>query len=238
MHIIFDANTIISEYNHWTTAYKTFSRICKLRGYKLLIPRIAYLEAERRYISYLKEYLDKHQKFIESIDISHLESSSILNIEEELRPLLSSYAESIVGREVGFQVEILNNKDVDIQTALRRTSPPIRPINRIKEKPEANIRDTLIWIAILDLIDSKNGNFVFVSGDNDFSNRDEISTRENIDPRRVDSSKLALDSSLDKEVQHRLGTSGSFKYYANLIYFLDSISSELLPAEEELLNME
>ncbi len=176
MHIVFDSNTLIEEFNQDSMAWKTFSRLATAQGHTLVIPRIVYLESLRHYISTLDRHVADYLKFMESIQYAYMGLGELNDVPADLaRQFAGSYSHRLIEEDKGFPVTIIENHRTDMEVALRRVVPAQRPINAKSgsKKPETNIRDTLIWLSILQYIEGKTENFVFISADSDFGDQDE-----------------------------------------------------------------
>jgi PIN domain len=205
-----------------TAAFAAFVRLSTTNGYSLRIPHIAYLEAARKYFLAIDKYQADIDSLLEFSGKTIAGPGQLSEAAVDVANLMSRHGHLLWGMARKFDAALVYNKPIHKDMALSRIlnlKPPIK-------RDHINTRDTLIWLSVLNYVEEHEGEFVFVSSDNDFSDKSKTNRGLNLHP------------ALQIEINQVLSEKSKFHFFKSLPEFLLSVAKDLTASEEGLAQLQ
>ena len=167
MHIVLDANVIISG-NYWTSRrIQELVSAAGVLGYQIHVPHVALDETIGKYsrdvadgIRSLKSALDQLSRLLRR----ELELPS-----RELDPqeISNAFRNSLIDQFSASNVNLLNYPTISHEQMVERATSRIRPF----DEHGSGYRDTLVWFTVLELATQVEGQIILVTEGQRFPNR-------------------------------------------------------------------
>ena len=194
MHVVLDANTIISEGFGDSARFRLFLTTRSAAGYTICVPA-----------SVIEEVVGGFRRVIER-ELTRVEDGLGILSRRLAKPLLSPITSVDIESEASYFRDRLESQLKEHASTILEYPSTLhhelvkRAVARIKPFDEkgSGYRDALIWESVLDLLDKVNGQVVLISSDRDFGDKGTLDPdlADELSDRGQDEGKVILVSSL------------------------------------------
>lgn len=203
MDILLDSNIYYGQFYFDSMSFKSLFAYLGNKKSRLLLPEVVYDEVVDNY----SEILDKFHSTQKSLQsYSNVLFRPPQEITQTPKEALRKYQISLKKIIKSLPIKMLNSNDINLSFVSKRCEAKIRPFGQNEKYAEVGLKDTIIWLSLLNEL-SKSNEICFISND------------------KIAFGETSLAPELQKEIEHLRGK--KVVYYNNLEKFLSETYFDL-----------
>ena len=205
MHIVLDANAIVSEGFGNSRQFKALLSVANALGYTIVVPQVVVDEVVARFSKSLEAEVEAVRSRLAKLSnwmSRSLESPiGVLNVADETE----SFKRTLLKKFEDANVVVAGYPDTPHEELVRRATSRTRPF----DDNGSGYRDTLIWMTVLDLVTETGEQVVLVAADKAFRNKERPNLHRDLttqvsDITRAGGNRVALSINLSSLVDDHI----------------------------------